>query len=73
MIRNRVKSKNITGLSEKMAKRNEDETENAVSDRKLKVHCFNIGVTVLALILLLLMEVKRFWPIMMKISSHFRR
>ena len=56
-----------------MAKRNEDETENAVSDRKLKVHCFNIGVTVLALILLLLMEVKRFWLIMMKISSHFRR
>ena len=47
-----------------MAKRNEDETENAVSDRKLKVHCFNIGVTVL---------VKRFWLIMMKISSHFRR
>ena len=50
-----------------MAKRNEDETENAVSDRKLKVHCSNIGVSVLAPILLLLIELKRFWLMLMKI------
>ena len=35
--RNTVKSKNITGIFESIGKRYADKTENAVSDRELKV------------------------------------
>ena len=44
--RNTVKSKNITGIFKKMAKRNDDKTENIVSDRELNAHCSKKDISV---------------------------
>ena len=44
--RNTVKSKNITGIFKKMAKRNGDKTENIVSDRDLNAHCSKKDISV---------------------------
>ena len=56
-----------------MAKRNEDETENVVSDKELNVHCSNKDVSVPAPLLHPLMKVKRFWLMMMKILQSFQK
>ena len=70
--RNTVKSKNITGIFESIGKRYADKTENAVSDRELKV---DVAVSVLshAPLLLLLMKEKRFWLMMTKILQSFQK